>query len=125
MKLLLPSQVELSIKQIGPDLHEFRYLEHFDEGFEEWVRNTYQAVSPLECEMRGLRAFQETPLSIGIKGQCSTAQVGNTLVAEFVLWSSLGSMPLRDLIGNVFLGMTSKARQKSVEGAGQTEEPIP
>jgi len=124
MQAVIPDAVDLKIKKLGEDTYDFLYVEGFPEGSEEMVSATFGAASALG-EMGGLSAFQPSPLCIGFKGQCSMATCANVMVGEFMMWSTIGSATLRDLLCGAVAGAATRGRAQFAKEVGETLDKFP
>lgn len=99
MILKLPPIVTVKFKDLGRGKAEFFYSETFGKRFpQKYIQNTFEVVKVIEKIAPGLKVNMKGK-TISVKGVDDIKLIREFLGAEFLAWTSMAGMTLRDIIG--------------------------
>lgn len=113
--LTLPTHVDLVVDVDGGGKCNFKYRETFPD--EKLVARTavmLQAAANAGALPPNVHFQRSGPKALELKGKnVARKDVGNMLFGEFLMWSTIGDMTLRDLVGvSVRLGQMTAGKTK-------------
>lgn len=122
-KAVLPCKVSLNARFVDQDNVEFDYMETFAPEHVSAGDRTFNALAPLAGEL-GLKVERPAPEAIRVTGTIPYGRLGSMMVTEFLCWSEIGEMRLRELILLPMLGAIELTRDSMLEQHAQQLQEI-
>lgn len=122
-RAVLPCEVSLKAKFIDEDTVDFEYQESFEEKYTRAGDRTFEALSMLAGQI-GIGIERVSPTTIKVTGKIPYRRLGSMMVTEFMCWSDIGEITLRELMILPMAGAIEMTRDTMIEKQGQVLKEI-
>lgn len=128
MILKLPPEVSLKFKDLGNGHAYIYYIETYGKKLpQKYLKNTYNIMKALEKIAPKLKVYMDVKCgAIWVKGLVEVNLAREFLGSEFIAWTKMAGMTIRDLIGTAAIVYATAINAKDGEGPPKLiyEKPI-